>query len=70
MSGISFLPYDGGKYTQAPYEAIDKKTYEQLLKSTPTQIEWSALSKYEKEDETKSSQEFACTADFCEVVDI
>ena len=70
MSGISFLPYDGGKYTQAPYEAIDKKTYDQLLKSTPTQIEWSALSQYEKEDETKSSQEFACTSDYCEVVDI
>ena len=70
MSGISFLPYDGGKYTQAPYEAVDKQTYEQLLKNTPTQIEWSALSQYEKEDETKSSQEFACTSDFCEVVDI
>jgi len=70
MSGISFLPYDGGKYTQAPYEAVNKEAYNQLLKNTPTQIEWSALSQYEKEDETKSSQEFACTSDYCEVVDI
>ena len=70
MSGISFLPYDGGKYTQAPYEAVNEVEYQNLLKNTPTTIDWSALSQYEKEDQTKSSQEFACTSDFCEVVDI
>ena len=70
MSGISFLPYDGGKYVQAPYEKISKVQYEELLKKTPTTIDWSLMSKYEQEDETKSSQEFACTADVCEVVDI
>jgi ribonucleoside-triphosphate reductase (thioredoxin) len=70
MSGISFLPYDGGKYVQAPYEKIEKAEYDNLNKKTPTTIDWSLLSQYEIEDETKSSQSFACTADFCEVVDI
>jgi len=70
MSGISFLPYDGGKYVQAPYEKIEKEEYEELLAKTPTTIDWTLLSTYEVEDETKSSQEFACTADVCEIVDI
>jgi ribonucleoside-triphosphate reductase (thioredoxin) len=70
MSGISFLPYDGGKYVQAPYEKIEEEEYDALLAKTPTTIDWSLLSKYEVEDETKSSQSFACTADACEIVDI
>ena len=70
MSGISFLPYDGGKYVQAPYEKIGKEEYDELLAKTPTTIDWELLSTYEVEDETKSSQSFACTADVCEIVDI
>jgi ribonucleoside-diphosphate reductase alpha chain len=70
MSGISFLPYDGGKYVQAPYEKIEEEEYYALLAKTPNTIDWSLLSKYEVEDETKSSQSFACTADACEIVDI
>ena len=70
MSGISFLPYDGGKYVQAPYEKIGKEEYDELLTKTPSTIDWGLLSTYEVEDETKSSQSFACTADVCEIVDI
>jgi len=70
MSGISFLPYDGGKYVQAPYEKIEKEEYDELLAKTPSTIDWGLLSTYEVEDETKSSQSFACTADVCEIVDI
>ena len=70
MSGISFLPYDGGKYVQAPYEKIGKEEYDELLAKTPSTIDWELLSTYEVEDETKSSQSFACTADVCEIVDI
>jgi ribonucleoside-diphosphate reductase alpha chain len=36
----------------------------------PEKIDWNKLSEYEKEDNTKSSQTFACTGDVCEVVDI
>ena len=36
----------------------------------PEKIDWSKLSEYEQEDNTKSSQTFACSGDVCEVVDI
>ena len=41
-----------------------------LLSCMPEKIDWSKLSEYEQEDNTKSSQTFACTGDVCEVVDI
>ncbi len=36
----------------------------------PDNIDWSLLSDYEVEDNTKGGQELACTADACEIVDI
>jgi ribonucleoside-diphosphate reductase alpha chain len=36
----------------------------------PENIDWSKLCDYEKEDHTSGSQELACTAGLCEVVDI
>ena len=30
MSGVSFLPYDGGTYQQAPYQECGKSDYEEL----------------------------------------
>ena len=33
-------------------------------------IDWSLLTEFEKEDTTKGSQELACTAGVCELVDI
>ena len=30
FNGISVLPYDGGTYTQAPFETCDKKTFDDL----------------------------------------
>ena len=70
MSGISFLPKSDHTYRQAPYESIDKETYEALVKDSPSSIDWSLLSKYEVEDNTDSSQTLACSADGCEIVDI
>ena len=29
-NGLSVLPYDGGSYKQAPFETIDKATYDGL----------------------------------------
>ena len=63
ISGISFLPYTGHNYQQAPYQPVD------VLPEAST-IDWSALSSYETEDTTKGSQTMACTGDACEVVDI
>lgn len=70
VSGISFLPKSDHTYRQAPYEAITKDEYEALVKESPKQIDWARLSEYELEDNTESSQTFACTSDACEVVDI
>jgi ribonucleoside-diphosphate reductase alpha chain len=70
VSGISFLPKSDHTYRQAPYEAITKDEYVSLVKASPKKIEWSRLSEYELEDNTESSQTFACTSDSCEVVDI
>ena len=70
VSGISFLPKSDHTYRQAPYEAITKEEYDALMKDSPKKIEWEKLSEYELEDNTESSQTFACTSDACEVVDI
>ncbi len=70
VSGISFLPFSDHTYQQAPYQDIDEKTYKKLVKSMPTNIDWDKLQDFEKEDNTKGSQELACTAGVCELVDI
>ena len=44
--------------------------YKKLFDLMPKAIDWSKLSRYEKEDTTSSSQTLACTGDVCEVVDI
>jgi ribonucleoside-diphosphate reductase alpha chain len=69
VSGISFLPYSDHTYQQAPYQEVDKETYEKALALMPQKIDWSALSDFEKKDNTVSSQTFACVGD-CEVVDV
>tara|TARA_B100000678_G_scaffold63281_2_gene51561 strand:+ start:483 stop:2381 length:1899 start_codon:yes stop_codon:yes gene_type:complete len=70
MSGVSFLPHSDHTYQQAPYQDCSKEEYEDLLKTMPKKIDWNTLSEYEQEDNTKSSQTFACSGDVCEVVDI
>lgn len=66
INGVSFLPYDGGKYELAPYEKIDRKTYNKMVESFP-EIDYSMLGKYENEDNTIGQQELACTGDKCEL---
>jgi ribonucleoside-diphosphate reductase alpha chain len=70
VSGISFLPKSDHTYRQAPYESITKDEYDALVKASPKGIDWARLSEYELEDNTESSQTFACSSDGCEVVDI
>lgn len=66
ISGVSFLPFDGGKYEQAPYEEITEKQYEALKKKFP-EIDYAKLSQYEKEDNTTGAQALACSANGCEI---
>ena len=56
-------------YKQAPYQDCDKKAYVELTNKMPTQVAWEEFSNYEKEDLTSGTQELACTADACEIVD-
>ncbi len=70
MSGVSFLPHSDHTYQQAPYQDVDKDTYNVLLKSMPKKIDWAGLSEYEKDDNTAAMQTMACTGDACEIVDI
>ena len=67
LSGLSFLPYDGHTYQQAPYEAISDDKYEELVAGM-VEIDWSKLGEYEVTDSTTGSQELACSsATGCEI---
>lgn len=70
MSGVSFLPYDGGTYQQAPYQEVTKEVYEEAMAKMPKKIDWSKLSEYESEDNTVSMQTMACSSGSCEIVDL
>lgn len=70
VSGISFLPYSDHSYRQAPYQDCTKEEYETLVAKMPKDINWSALSNYEKEDNTVGNQTYACSGDKCEIVDL
>jgi ribonucleoside-diphosphate reductase alpha chain len=70
MSGVSFLPYDGGTYQQAPYQDCSKEEYQELLAKMPEEINWSELAEYEAEDNTAGAQTMACSGDSCEIVDL
>ncbi len=64
VSGISFLPYAEHTYQQAPYEPVDKETYEAMVKDFPTEINWNVS---EESDMTEGSQQLACTGNSCEI---
>lgn len=68
LSGISFLPMDGGTYAQAPFQECTKDHYEEVLSVTPANLDWSQLSRYELEDTTTSAREFACVGDKCDIL--
>ena len=70
LSGISFLPFSDHSYRQAPYQDSTKQEYKKLCDAMPDAIDWKEFDNYEKEDNTKASQELACSAGVCEVVDI
>lgn len=64
-NGLSVLPFDGGSYTQAPFEEITKEEFEkklQFLKDIDlTQV-------IELEDNTDLKGELACAGGKCEVM--
>jgi ribonucleoside-triphosphate reductase (thioredoxin) len=65
ITGVSFLPMDGGTYKQAPYETIDAAEYERMKASMPTGIDWEAFK--EGTDNVEGVQTLSCTAGACEL---
>lgn len=71
LSGVSFLPHDGGSYKQAPYQELTEEEFQKWVEAHPQPaINWDDLRLYEKEDNTTGSQEYACSGSSCEVVDL
>ena len=70
IGGVSFLPASEHSYKQAPYQPISDKEYKDALSAMPKRIPWESLPLYELEDSTTGSQELACTAGACDIVDL
>lgn len=64
ISGVAFLPRLEHTYEQAPYEEINKETYEKLIGQFP-EVDWSLFT--EAEDNTEGSQTLACVGGACEI---
>jgi ribonucleotide reductase, class II len=67
VGGISFFPYDDSIYPLTPYQTITEQEYVQRAQVMPTEIDWSRILLYEKEDETTLSAQLACTGPGCEI---
>jgi ribonucleoside-diphosphate reductase alpha chain len=63
-NGLSVLPFDGGTYTQAPFEDIDEGTYINKLQHLK---DINLENVIETEDNTDLSGELACAGGSCEI---
>ena len=63
-NGLSVLPYDGGSYTQAPFEDITADTYKELFQHLKT-VDLTNIT--EVDDETDLAGELACAGGSCEI---
>ena len=63
-NGLSVLPYNGGTYTQAPFEDVTKAKYKELIKAL-SEIDLTRVT--ELDDNTDLSGELACSGGSCEV---
>ncbi|OQB10815.1 MAG: Adenosylcobalamin-dependent ribonucleoside-triphosphate reductase [Parcubacteria group bacterium ADurb.Bin216] len=65
MSGVSFLPDDGGSYRQAPYEECTEEEYNELFAKIPKDVDWDSI--VEVDDNVEGAQTLACAAGGCEI---
>ena len=63
-NGLSVLPYDGGTYTQAPFEDIDEAEYNKMSKVL-SDVDLTKI--IETDDNTDLSGELACAGGNCEI---
>jgi ribonucleoside-diphosphate reductase alpha chain len=64
-NGLSVLNYNGGTYTQAPFEDCTEEKYEELMQ-TLTGVDLSKV--VELSDATDHKNEVACAGGACEIV--
>ena len=64
FTGLSFLPYDGGSYIQAPFQDITKEEFEKL-ESVLHELDVTKI--IEMDDNTDLSGELACFGGQCEI---
>jgi ribonucleoside-diphosphate reductase alpha chain len=65
VTGVSFLPMDGGTYKQAPYEEVTEEAYNQLRMLVPESVDWGNFKEYD--DNVEGVQTLSCTAGGCEI---
>lgn len=65
VTGVSFLPMDGGTYKQAPYEECTEEQYNKLKLLVPDSVDWSNFKEYD--DNVEGAQTLSCTAGGCEI---
>ena len=65
VTGVSFLPMDGGTYKQAPYEEVDEEAYNRLKLLVPDTVDWENFKEYD--DNVEGAQMLSCTAGGCEI---
>lgn len=69
VTGISFLPFDGGAYLLAPYEEITAQEYALLMARMP-HVAFDRLGEYEREDRGEGAIELACSGGACSLDDL
>lgn len=66
VTGLSFLPYDGGAYRLAPYVEITEEEYLDAQKVMPD-VDFTLLTHYETRDEGEGAAEPACMGGACDI---
>lgn len=65
VTGVSFLPMDGGTYKQAPYEECTEEQYNQLKLLVPESVDWDNFKEFD--DNVEGVQMLSCTAGGCSI---
>lgn len=65
-NGLAVLPFDGGTYTQTPFESMTEEKYEEMSKYLEGKdLDFREI--YEDTDETNLTGELACAGGACEI---
>lgn len=65
FNGLSIFPHFGGTHKELPFEEIDKKTYNKMIK-TFVNVDLTKIT--ETEDNTTQTDEIACGPSGCEII--